>query len=71
MTKIRCNFTITREYLDILRRRSAEEHRSMSSHIEHLIEQDAQGFVNVPVRGFIDDAGNIQYFETPEEKDEK
>ena len=64
--KKQINLRISESAKQTLIRRAAEEHRSMSSHIEYLIEQDSQGFVRIPIKGVVDDKGNIKYWETPE-----
>lgn len=59
--KKQTNLRISPKAKATLKRRAAEEHRSMSAHLEHLIEQDARGFVKVPIKGYIDDSGVVRY----------
>jgi hypothetical protein len=42
MNKKRHNFTLSDEAVALLSKRAAEEHRSMSSQVEHLIMEDAK-----------------------------
>jgi hypothetical protein len=57
--KQRHNFTITQKFFEILRRRAEEEHRSMSEHLEHLIDQDDK-YAKIPTYR-VDDIKNIEY----------
>lgn len=60
MNKKPHNFTLSDEAVSLLSKRAAEEHRSMSSHIEHLIVQDAK-YTQIPVIGRIDDVSDVEY----------
>lgn len=63
------NLRISEETKAILKRRATEEHRSMSAHIEYLIERDAR-YAKIPVKGFVDDAGNVQYSDAPADQED-
>lgn len=67
--KVICSFNLTISAKKLLAERATEEHRSMSAHIEYLIERDAQ-FAKLPVKGFIDDAGNVRYPDAPADRED-
>ena len=67
--KVICSFNLTISAKKLLAERATEEHRSMSAHIEYLIERDAR-YAKIPVKGFVDDAGNVQYSDAPADHQE-
>lgn len=68
MTKTRHNFTINDSFFKTLKARATEEHRSMSAHLEYLIEQDAK-YARIPVFR-VDDIGQVRYADNPADKED-
>ena len=69
MPRKQINLRISEGAKAILKSRATEEHRSMSAHIEYLIERDAQ-YAKIPVNGIIDDAGNVRYPDAPADRED-
>lgn len=67
MNKIKKTFTLSKESFDVLNMRAHDEHRSMSSHIEHLIMQDLK-YSKIPVVGKVDDVADVEYLSDPTER---
>jgi len=68
--KLICSFNIRLSAKQILMRRAAEEHRSMSAHIEYLIERDAR-YAGIPIKGIVDDIGRVVYVaDTPADQED-
>ena len=70
MEKVQLNFVVDKEVKEKLRRRAAQEHRSMSAHLAHLIEQDAET-IRVPYTGIVGDGEKITFWrrELPEKRE--
>jgi hypothetical protein len=60
MNKKPHNFTLSDEAIALLARRAAEEHRSMSSQVEHLIMEDAK-YARIPIVSRVDDGADVKY----------
>lgn len=63
MAKVSVAFRFKPETKKVLAKRAKESKRSMTAHLEHLIEQDAK-YAKLPVRR-VDDLGEYDW-DTPE-----
>ncbi len=68
MSKVPVSFRFTKQSIKNLKERATEEHRSMSAHLEYLIEQDAK-YARIPVFR-VDDIGQVRYSDAPADKED-
>jgi len=68
MSKVPVSFRFTKQSIKNLKERATEEHRSMSAHLEYLIEQDAK-YARIPVLR-VDDISQVRYSDAPADKED-